>query len=430
MMTCHGGIDARYHVASYTSDIVKLGQNDIDDPSVTEPCSIIISHCLIAILCPGENVSVDQKALKSVGSLIPVLKFVEALLRSSHTTYKSFTHTMCFLMDTSQNAREAFLSVRSSIAVMVACLRSSDLQLRIHALGGIMRLQYDVAFKGKVNWDPQAIMQNYTRNGRNTPDSVTDAMMDYGITRTEIILAMTCVREYQDAMMAFAHNQDFYALGLTLFDLIKRTEFSIADGYYVDEKGKPVPTGFAFERWSDALPLCAKAVREKGGPQKYDVANVIELKYFILRSKYEEARNLAKEGLKNNPTVSFYYYVLSLATTSEEDSLRWAKKGLMGKGLTMTPYVRFGLLFRAIMNAGLLGIEYLSKAEQGVKQYEEAYIFLRVALNDAAIFVAEAPPDNRNMPGAISWCILLMLTLRGPEISPDLCEVQVRFFVF
>lgn len=220
MMTCHGGIDARYHVAGYTSDIVKLGQNDIDDPSVTEPCSIIISHCLTAILWPGENTSVDQKALKSVGSLIPVFEFVDALLRSSNITYKSFTHIMCFLMDISQNAREAFLSVRSSIAVMVACLRSSDLQLRIHALGGIMRLQYDIAFKGKVHWDPQAIMQNYTRNGRNTPDSVTDAMMDYGMLRTEIIVTMTCMKEYQDAMMKFAHNKDYYALGLTLFDLI------------------------------------------------------------------------------------------------------------------------------------------------------------------------------------------------------------------
>lgn len=146
-------------------------------------------------------------------------------------------------------------------------------------------------------------------------------------------------------------------------------------------------------------------------------------------SKYAEAKRLAEEGLKNNPTVAFYYYVLSLATPSQEESLRWAKKGLMGKGLTMTPYVRFGLLFRAIMNAGLLGIEYLSKAEQGAKQFEEAYIFLRAALNDAKIFVAEAPPDNRNMPNAISWCILLMLTLRGPEISPDLREVQVRSFL-
>ncbi|KIJ41203.1 hypothetical protein M422DRAFT_255706, partial [Sphaerobolus stellatus SS14] len=383
MLTHHGGIETRYLIAGFTLELIKLALANMDDPSVTEPCAIIVSHTVTAVLCPGEDRPMDQKALKSVGPLLPIFNFFDALIRNLRTTYKAYNHIFHFLTDASQNARETFLAHPSSISLLVAALRSADIQTRTSALGGIMRLHYAVAYRGRVQWDPQVVVRNYTKRGHNTPDSAGGALVAYGMHRTDIVLMMTSTANFQKAMMKFAQDKDYYALGMTLFDLIGKTEFSIADGYFADENGKPIPTGLPFVSWLDALPHCAKAIREKGGSSKHDIANVIDLKYYILRSRYQEARELAEQALKTSPTVAFYYYAMTIASSSKEEALRWAKKGLKGKGLTMTPYVRFGLMFNAITNAGLLGIEYLLGAEMGQKQFEEAYTFLKVALEDA-----------------------------------------------
>jgi len=329
-----------------------------------------------------------------------------------------------FLTDASQNAQSAFLSHPKSISLMVATLRSKDIQTRVSALGGILRLHLHNADNGRSQPDPNVIMAN-VQTGIQLPDSSTSALAAYGMERSDLTLMLSCLRDHQNAMMKFVQTHDYYALGMKLFQLIGRTEFSLADGIFGDEHGRPIEMGLPFAKWVDAMPHCANAIREKGKPSEADAANVVELKYFILRARYKELRALCPVALKNSPTVAFYYYAMSLGSEEHEDALRWAKKGLKCTGPTMTPYVRFGLLYSAIMNAGLMGIEYMTKAARGESAWEDAYTFLRVGLEDAKTFIAEAPPDSRNMSSAILWCILFTVTLRGSDLSNDLREIQV-----
>ncbi|KZP08095.1 hypothetical protein FIBSPDRAFT_840606 [Athelia psychrophila] len=129
----------------------------------------------------------------------------------------------------------------------------------------------------------------------------------------------------------------------------------------------------------------------------------------------------ANRAIARNPNQPYFYYALALQAISP-DGLRAAKKGL--KCPKITPFVRCGLLQRAVDHAGDLGSTILQNASSGSKQWEEGVAFLSSAMEDAQSYMNQAPPDSRHMRKILYWYTLLSMALRGPEISSDLSELQ------
>ena len=54
--------------------------------------------------------------------------------------------------------------------------------------------------------------------------------------------------------------------------------------------------GLPFKRWTDALPHCATALRARGSRDDLDAADVLELKYFIIRQRVPDAVRLGERA--------------------------------------------------------------------------------------------------------------------------------------
>jgi hypothetical protein len=419
-LTHHGGVEARHALAKEVPKLVKLAEDNIKDPIVTEPCITVIAHITVSVMSADQ---VHKKSFKSPEWLEVTLKLVETLLCQPGTTQKTFSHILLLFLGAPERGRAAFLAHSSSVSFLVGCLRSTDLQTRVTGLIGTLRLQLSVSEPDDRTTDPNKLMANLRRG---SPPVMADALTRYGMERAEITAHLTSSKDFQKAMTKCVQDHDLYSLGIKVSEMIGRTEYSIPNGVYQDENGKPVDLGLPFVWWLDALPHCAKAIRERGNPAQRDAANILDLKYFIIKSRLEEAHSLALDALKSSPGIAFYYYAMTLGG-DYKDGLRWAKKGLKCTGPSLTPYVRFGLLFSAIEHASLLGLEVLEQAGKGEKAWEEGFAILRCAFEDSKTFVAEAPPDNRHMGTAILWCTLLTITMRGSELSPELREIQVSW---
>ncbi|KAG5341409.1 hypothetical protein C0989_010775 [Termitomyces sp. Mn162] len=176
-----------------------------------------------------------------------------------------------------------------------------------------------------------------------------------------------------------------YSLGLKLAEYILRTEFSIAEGVFQSQdprsgKIEVGDLGLPFTRWVDALPPCARAIRMGGTPKEEDLADILDIKYHILKQRISNAVELARKGLKRTPDQAYFYYAITLSADHVE-GLRAAKKGLKCKHIT--PFVRFQLMQRAVEHAGDMVIRILQDSPAvGKAKWEEGIAFLMSALDD------------------------------------------------
>ncbi len=165
--------------------------------------------------------------------------------------------------------------------------------------------------------------------------------------------------------------------------------------------------GLPFTWWDDALPLCANELRTKG---MLDMADIIDLKYLLLKSRSDEAQSMAERAIQRNPRIGFFYYIQTFGTNLEE-GLRAAKKGSNCPDLTN--YVKHALLFRGIEIAFSMGIKRLEEANTGGQLWNEGIAFLMCALEDANEFMNSACPDNRAMKTVLCLQPLLNLDYQG-----------------
>lgn len=211
-------------------------------------------------------------------------------------------------------------------------------------------------------------------------------------------------------------DHDLYSLGLTLAQLIPRTEFSISEGvFHIPE--------LPFTMWTDSLPECAKAIRAKGVPSERDLADILDLKFWIMKGGTDHAVEVAKEYIERSPNIAYFYYVASLIG-KHSLGLQYAKKGM--KCSKITPFLRFQMMQRAVDHAGHLGVFITQDEHYSPSEPEESMAYIASGLEDAATYIAEAPPDSWYLKSVLQWHIVLTLLNRGGEINRDLREVKVR----
>ena len=151
------------------------------------------------------------------------------------------------------------------------------------------------------------------------------------------------------------------------------------------------------------------------------MADVLEMKWYLITLRGEDAVPIAKRAIARNPELAYAYYVIGLAQDFEQ-ALRALKKGIKCKQIS--PFIRNYMLWRAVDHSGDLAVARL-KGGSSEKSYSEGIAFLNSALEDARAFMAGAPPDNRNMGSILNWYFLCNIAVRGPELSLELKELDV-----
>ncbi|KAI0054190.1 hypothetical protein FA95DRAFT_1552005 [Auriscalpium vulgare] len=419
-VTHHGGLYVRIEIAKKTSAILQLLDEQPNDVLAGRLGITIICHSLGAVVqqeeCP------DPLLLKAVD--VPrIIRTILSYMRKGGQSQTLIDHGLGALAGATQHCSKDFAGIPSAINLLVACARSPDIRTRATGLGAILRLHISDGRPDDTNADVQKFI---SAASRQWPDHIVDHIMDYGMNRSDTFLMATAARDYQSLMMKAAQDHDLITLGLNLAQLIGRTEYSIAQGGFQVENPRTgkfefADVGLPFKMWQDALPHCARAIRTRGRPDEADPADILDLKYYIMKSRMKEAHALARKSVERNPLIGFYHYVLSLGA-EDADGLREAKKGLKCK--VLTPYVRFGLLYRSAEHATELALRKLQDAMTTGQDLEEGFAFAMCALEDSKIFIDEAPPDARSMKSVIYIYTVMLLLVKGHELSPELHELD------
>ncbi|PCH44867.1 hypothetical protein WOLCODRAFT_77377, partial [Wolfiporia cocos MD-104 SS10] len=419
-VTHHGGAEARKEIARLTPKLLRLMEECSDDDKVMELATVVMSHSISAVV--GQDEPPDRKLL-TVLDMRNTLKVTTDNLRKPSASALMVSHALGLLASATQHCYKECKAMPQLINLLVACLRSSDLTIRCNAMGGLIRLNAIEAEPDRQVWDPRKI---FAVGQRKFPDPVVDTLMDYGMMRCDTMQTVRSAGDFQKAMMQCAQDHDLYKLGHKLAELILRTEFSIAEGCFqaINERTGRMESqdvGLPFVMWIDSLPHAARALRTKGSPADLDAADILDVKYFIIKQRYPDVIRVGQEALNRNPQLGYAYYAIALGGDSEQ-GLRSVKKGLKCK--QVTPFVRYHMLWRAVEHAGNLGFTRLQEARVGDKDYTEGLAFLMSSYEDSKRFISEAPPDSRNMQTVANWYIVCSLAIRGPELSTDLKELN------
>ncbi|KAF8886495.1 hypothetical protein BD779DRAFT_1529952 [Infundibulicybe gibba] len=411
-VTHHGGASIRVAIAKQTPALLKVLKDHPDDPKVAELVVVTLAHSIGAVVSGDEKPS-EPKLIKSL-NVANVLQVMAESTKNPAASPLLINHVVGLFSTATLHAADACKSSPSIVNFLIAGLRSKEWVTKCSCLGGLLRLHRLGAESDQRILDPNKFMKSIQRG---FPNHLSDVMMDYGPMRCETYMTLRTTSEFQKAMMDCAQNRNLYVLGLKLAEFILRTEFSIADGEFRTEDpvtGKLVSMdlGLPFTMWAEALPHCAKAIRGKGKPNELDLADIIDIKYRIMKAK----------ALVRSPDTAYFYYTITLSADNV-DGLRAAKKGMKCKNTT--PFVRFQMMQRAVEHAGDMGIRILQDSPAtGDKKWEEGIAFLMSALEDAKTYVEQAPPDNRHMKNVLYWYILLTLTVSESDIRTDLRELQ------
>ncbi len=422
MVTHHGGEQSRVQIArQLNKTLVKLVQDLPDDPKAVELAISTMDHATEAVIANEDPPSVVLVKEIDVQSVLAV---TVAALRKPTVSYTLVSHALNLLASAPQHCPAMCKAIPGLTALTAAFLRSKKINIRATAMGGLLRLPIAECEQDAMHFDPNGLM---AAAAAGPPDHLLDIAVDYGVDRLDLHVMLKAMGVYTDAISRAMQDRDMYALGKKLVDLTQRAEYVIAEGGWQSADGRvfgAAELGNApFTRWTDALPLCANALRAKGGKDDLDAADILDMKFLIIRQRLPEAIALGNAAIKRNPRLAYAYYIISMGANVEE-GLRAVKKGL--KCQKITPFVRNQLLWRATCHAGLRGMEILQQAREGdMAARAEGTAFLMSAWEDAKTFISEAPPDTRHMLGMIGWYVLLTILIRGPELSEELRELDV-----
>ncbi|KAJ6572053.1 hypothetical protein B0H19DRAFT_1132370 [Mycena capillaripes] len=419
LTTCthHGGIEVRMEIARSYLPLLSLLKEFPDDPKIVELSIVTLSHCLVAALC-DDGLKVDPTLAESF-NLEDVVKTVTDALRKPSPSRTMVDHSVQLLAMSTLR----YKAPRTTVNFLVAGLRSKDWIFRCVCLGGLLKLHQKESEPDQRMLDPMKLIECVSKPA---PTHLDEILRAYGFQKCETYLTLSTANEYQRAMMNCAQTRDLYTLGVALAAFILRTEFSISDGTFEAEdpvtgRRKAMDVGLPFRMWSDALPLCAKAIRERGLPAQANLADILDIKFYIMRQRIPDAVKVANTALKRCPDFPYAYYVLTLASDPVA-GLRAAKKGM--KCTNITPFVYFQMVQRAVEHAGEMGMRILQEASSADdKKWVEGIAFLTSALEDSKKYISHAPPDNRHMKNVLYWYILLRITMEE-DMSEDLREIQ------
>ncbi|KAF7348541.1 Bin3-type SAM domain-containing protein [Mycena venus] len=415
-ITHHGGIAIRMEIAKSYLPLLQV-LKDAEDPKTIELSIVTLSHCFIAALCDD-----GMKLNPTLARSLDLKGVVTAVTEALHQPFPSrvlVDHSVQLLAVSTLHCKVP----PSTVTFLVAGLRSKDWIFRSTCLGGLIRLHQTEAEPDQRGMDPMKLIACVSKPA---PSHLNDILLAYGFEKCETMLTLKTANEFQRAMMNSVSTHDLYTLGITLAGFILRTEFSISEGMFQGEdpvtgRRETMDVGLPFKMWSDALPHCAKAIRDRGLPAQADIADILDMKFYIMKQRIPDAVKIANTALNRTPGFAYAYYVLTLASDPVV-GLRAAKKGM--KCTNTTPFVRFQMMQRAVEHAGEMGIQILQEASDADdKKWVEGIAFLTSAMEDAKTYIAEAPPDNRHMKNVLYWYILLRITM-AEEMSEDLRELQ------
>ncbi|KAF7310075.1 SET and MYND-domain-containing protein 3 [Mycena indigotica] len=427
-ITHHGGPEVRTEIARATCvPLLTLMKDFPEDRDTTDLALRALSHSIIGV------VSNDAKQTEpALARSLPLQDVAQAFIDALHQpnpTPTLITHATTCLVEMSQDVKVS----PSMSNLFLAGLRYNDWYHRSRCLSGLLITSIPQAEHDKRLMDPTSAVK-CLMNIAEAPTHVRETMQTWGMNRSFMYKMAFSNREFAATMVAaYASGGSMYVAGKKIAKLILGVEMPFFDGFFPikDPASEKVyfPGGgtsaSGFQMWSDTLPLCSKAIRENGVANEYSLADILDLKFLLLRKRFPEAIALATQTTERNPDFAYGHYVLAVSQ-HDQHGLRAAKKGLKcTKGsMNLTRFMRLQMLQHSGQLACDIGLRALENpGRDGNPSSRVGGAFLTTAKKELQTFFAEASPDHRDFRSVCSWLIVLHV-MSGEEISDDLHEIK------
>ncbi|KAJ7026964.1 hypothetical protein C8F04DRAFT_1123798 [Mycena alexandri] len=396
-------------IVRFTSTILDCAEGHLDDHKYAESTLCVLSHCTTVGLA-----EIDSE----LAHLIPlprVIQFCLSVVRLPTSTFLSFHHFLDFCFRTTEYRSAVFRSLPDSVDFLVACTRAEDICARNDALRSLIAIS---------PWE------GTTQLTRVRLGHVDAALKQYGKTsnrqrellrsRERFQLIETFIKNPHRSLSDFGNK---LVLLILAHELGVRRYFQHRGDDEIEEgEIQRLQQNLGCRRFIDVLPLCAEAVRGGSGPQAEINGDILQLEFLLASKKHPEACALARTCIERDPSVAFFYLVL---TTSDDRSIaspvRAAEKGLECSGLT--DYMREELLYSAASSASFIA-GYMLHGKPSEIRLQEAIQLAQKALSYATSFVEVAPPDGDMVPDMIALRIHLTFLMRGHTLVDECSELQ------
>ncbi|KAI0694247.1 hypothetical protein C8T65DRAFT_557184, partial [Cerioporus squamosus] len=407
------------NIARSSSRLSRMLRDHPHDHNVTELGMVVMAHSVRYLLSRAPDDRPPEIDLKDM------MDTVKLILHRPYTSKTLLTHALMSLVTPVQYIPEQCTD-DSLNALLVALLRVQDVRTRTTALEAILILYRADADADKHDVDLERLALSLERPGPRPPFLGEITPQDYSnwLEQSESSTLYHSLVEYIEAMSKAARDQDLASLGRTIADIVMRSPAVVEGNWqHLERSGSQLERRrLPFLRWSDALPECARMLRRSGTRADRDAADILDMKYFMLRDRVEEAVALAKETTTRDPTHVYAHYVVSLCGDTTE-GFQAAIQGL--QCLQVTTFLRRQMLWRAVEFGAWQGFEYiLTSDDEDIQSRDKGVAFLKAAWENAETFLTEAAPDAHLRLTMLGWSLLLTFVLRGAELSEDLREIE------
>lgn len=411
-------------IAGHSQILSRVIRSNSSNRKDVDLALVVMAHSM-RFLASGSSEQLQEDAV-----LRHAVQTAFDLLRKPHPSKSTMTHCLMLLMTAVQYVPERFKQDVVLNSLLVALLHAKDIVTRVTAMEGMLVLcQVD---SGLDSYEVDLQRLEHSLKHPNPPpvplDFVTPEEYPRWLQQSDSALLHHLSMEYVKAMSQAVRDRDLVSLGRSVADMVQRCPLIVDGSWEKLEQceGQHGHPPLPISLWSDALPESAKALRLNGTTSDRDAADVLDLKFFMLRNRDGEATALAREIIERNPENAFACYVVSLGGDMD-DGLHAATRGLRCPKLT--PFLRKQLLWRVVELEAWQGFEQLLTAEIGNQRaHEQGIELLRTAYEHTETFLTEASPDAHLRVTMLGWRILLTFVLRGSELSDDLSEIQVACF--
>nr|GAT54292.1 SET and MYND-domain-containing protein 3 [Mycena chlorophos] len=425
-LTHHGGMEVRIEVAKATCEpLLRILRDLADDPQVPQLAIRVLAHT-IAGAVSKEAKQHDPKLTSTLPLASISQAFVDALRRPNATGEMAAHVTSC-LVDMSRSGDIQL--TKPMVDLLVAGLRYQDWLGRVQCLAGLLSSHIPDVRDDPRTVDPTKVRRHLS-GFADAPAIVRKTMQAVGVQGSKMYRKLASNRDFFAALgsSGYASGGDMYEAAKKIAEIILCSDPAFLDGSYSvtnPVNGQMMLPAGSLKSWSDALPICAKAIREKGIASETHLADILDLKFLFMRKRDADAADLAQRALRLNPDFAYAYYILVL-TQGDEPALRAAMRGIQCTPgpQNLTPFLRLQLLHHASELScapSIAAIE--APGRHGNASREVGVALMLKAKENWEAFLAEAAPDDQHMRSACSWLLVLRI-MTATTLSGDLRELK------
>ena len=418
--------------------VLRLLEVHTDQPCIMEKAIITLIH--VVSLTLDANPGIDDAYLADI-AFGPVTRVALDAFCRPDVSYSVMTHVHCYMSSAVRSAPTMCRAEPAMLAFLVAHTRSKTITTRatsIQKLRSICQATFEKEPESVPSYDIVQ-MKKFLKDDV-PPLPLQDSLGSRSLVVTETYALLRSEQEYRTVIARTGicgglGPRDLLAVGRGIAAVLQTCPIRYAVDTpafcYYDIFDNPSEDLLATlpKLLTDPcklLPAATKALRS-GTPSAADrdAADILWIHHCLRHNDTLSAEECALSASHRSPDFAFAYYTLALVS-SDERALRAAQRGLSCP--SASPMLQHKLRYHAAVSAFGLALRMLRDGPPGCamrRAQSLGHAFLSRALREADAFVAEAPPDARDLATVHELRALIDLVMRGHEMDEDFAELDV-----